>query len=70
MELGIIFYKCGLFSGDNFSDQVLVHIDCVLIVRIEFSPMVEINVSKGHYFPKETTKEGPTRVHACTCVIR
>ena len=24
---------------------------CNNIVRIEFSPMVEISVSKGHYFP-------------------
>ena len=37
-----------------------------LIVRIEFSPLVEIGVNKGHYYPEETTDEGPTRVDAET----
>ena len=31
-----------------------------IIVRIEFPPVVEIGVSRGHYFPQETTNEGPT----------
>ena len=35
-----------------------------IIVRIEFSPVVEIGVSKGHYFPQETTDEGPTLTNA------
>ena len=29
-----------------------------IIVRIEFSPLVEIGVNKGHYYPEETTDEG------------
>ena len=37
-----------------------------IIVRIEFSPLVEIGVNKGHYYPEETTDEGPTRVNAET----
>ena len=28
--------------------------------------MVEIGVNKGHYYPEETTYEGPTRVDAET----
>ena len=35
-----------------------------VIVRIEFSPVVEIGVSKGHYFPQETTNKGPTLTNA------
>ena len=37
-----------------------------IIVRIEFSPLVEIGVNKGHYYPEETTDEGPTQVDAET----
>ena len=36
------------------------------IVRIEFSPLVVIGASKGHYYPEETTDEGSTRVNAET----
>ena len=34
--------------------------------KIEFSPLVEIGVNKRHYYPEETTDEGPTRVDAET----
>ena len=33
-------------------------------VRIEFSPLVQIGVNKGHYWPEETTDEGSTLVNA------
>ena len=36
------------------------------MVRIEFSPLVKIGVNKGHYYPEETTDEGPTQVDAET----
>ena len=36
------------------------------IERIEFSPLVEIGASKGHYYPEETTDKGSTRVDADT----
>ena len=29
--------------------------------------MVEIGVSKGHYFPQEVTNEGPTLINAWAC---
>ena len=38
----------------------------IIIVRIEFFPLVEIGVNKGHYYPEETTDEGPTQVDAET----
>ena len=41
---------------------------CYSIVRIEFTPVVEISVNRGHYFPQETTKEGPTLINAWTIV--
>ena len=40
---------------------------CTIIVRIEFSPLVEIGVYKGHYWPEETADEGPTRIKAEAC---
>ena len=49
-------------SAFLISDRYCHHI----IVRIEFSPLVEIGVNKGHYYPEETTDEGPTRVDAET----
>ena len=39
------------------------------IVWIEFSPLVEIGVNKGHYYPEETTDEGPTQVDAETGTV-
>ena len=36
------------------------------MVRIEFSPLIEIDVTKIHYYPEETTDKGPTRVDAET----
>ena len=36
------------------------------MVRIEFSPLIEIGVNKGHYYPEETTDEEPTQVDAET----
>ena len=40
-----------------------------IIVRIEFSPVAEIGVSKGHYYSQsqETTKEEPTLTNAWAC---
>ena len=38
-----------------------------IIVRIEFYPVVEIGVSKGHYSPQETTNAGPTLINAWAC---
>ena len=39
-----------------------------IIVRIEFTPVVEISVTRvHHFFPQETTSEGPTRINACAC---
>ena len=35
-----------------------------IMVWIEFSPLVEIDVTKRHYYPEETTDKGPTRVDA------
>ena len=29
--------------------------------------MVEIDVNRGHYFPQETTNEGPTLINAWAC---
>ena len=43
------------------------YLNCSVIVRIEFSPVVEIGVSKGHYFPQETTNKGPTLTNAWAC---
>ena len=43
-----------------------VTLSLINIVRIEFSPLVEIDVNKGHYYPEETTDEGPTPVDAET----
>ena len=43
--------------------------DRITIVRIEFSPLVEIGVNKGHYYPKETTDKGPTQVDAETGTV-
>ena len=37
------------------------------IVRIEFPPVVEIGVNKRHYFPQETTNEGPNMTNAWAC---
>ena len=37
------------------------------IVRIEFTPVVEIGVNRGHYFSQETTNEGPTLTNAWAC---
>ena len=37
------------------------------IVRIEFPPVVEIDVNRGHYFPQETNNEGPTLKNAWAC---
>ena len=34
--------------------------DVTTIVRIEFSPLVRIGVNRGHYWPEETTDEGPS----------
>ena len=39
------------------------------IVRIEFSPLAEIGVNKGHYYPEETTDKGPTQVDAETGTV-
>ena len=33
-------------------------------VRIEFPPVVEIGIKRGHYFPQKTTNEGPTLTNA------
>ena len=46
--------------------QLIYHIkhSIIDIVRIEFSPLVQTSASKGHYWPKETTDKGPTRVDA------
>ena len=37
------------------------------IVRLEFPPVVEIGVNRGHYFPQETTNEGPILTNAMAC---
>ena len=37
------------------------------IVRIEFTPVVEIGVNREHYFPQETTNEGSTLSKAWAC---
>ena len=42
----------------------LIRFNISIIVRIEFSPLVWIGVIKGHYWPEETTDEGPTRIYA------
>ena len=39
----------------------------IYIVRIEFPPVVEIGDNRGHYFPQETTNEGPTLTNAWAC---
>ena len=38
-----------------------------VIVRIEFSPLVQIGASNRHYWPRETTDEGSTWINARTC---
>ena len=40
-----------------------------IIVRIEFSPLEEIGVKKGHYWPEETTDKGPTQINAGACAF-
>ena len=44
-------------------------LNIISIVRIEFSPLVEIGVNKGHYWPEGTTDEGPTRINAGACAF-
>ena len=39
---------------------MIVSVLFLIIGRIEFSPVVEIGVNRGYYFPQETTNEGPT----------
>ena len=42
---------------------------CIIIVRVEFSPLVKVDVNTGHYWPEETTDEGPTPIDAGTGVF-
>ena len=37
---------------------------CNNIVRIEFPPLVRIGINMGHYWLRETTHKGPTRINA------
>ena len=39
------------------------------IVRVEFSPLVRIGANRGHYWPEETTDEGPARINAGACAF-
>ena len=51
------------YSGDLNYEHLN---NSAIIARIDFSPLVEIGVNKGHYYPEETTDEGPTQVDAET----
>ena len=50
------------FHCKNMSHLMSFNCKCVftIIVRIEFSPVVEIGVSNGHNLLQETTYEGLT----------
>ena len=59
----------GLIVGTDFINITILQTQQQfydIIVWIEFSPLVEISVNKGHYYPEETSDEGPTRVDAET----
>ena len=53
----IVTYKLTLYCFENQSFVAI-------ILRIEFTPVVEIGVNRGHYFTQETTNEGPTLINA------
>ena len=46
-------------SFEDLHVTQLSQIIIIIIVRIEFPPLVEIGVNRGHYFSQETTTEGP-----------
>ena len=46
-----------------------VLINILIIVRIEFPPVVEMSINRGHYLPQETTNEGPTLINAWLVTI-